>query len=250
MLNKWSANKDAIALWFIKFPVISGQDDIQRLFTFVDWLLELGETEEVYRLVNTGGANPYRSDSGIRYSEFLKRELERTGRIPLFWGDRFIAENRDDRLRTPGKICYYDTQGKVIEREIEDMGILLQELRPDRIAPENMRHMFGVAPVAIEGFEVHLDESIPDMSRRPTVIVGTHTDIWFPKVRGYLEAEPDASRKDNQVLAQCHTPRFNRFLQKVHELALEMGAEWKLDLEECHPFYRDLITETGIRLDV
>jgi hypothetical protein len=100
------------------------------------------------------------------------------------------------------------------------------------------------------------------------------TDIWFPRVNGYME---DIERDeiyhydengnytlikpgpydfyqwfDNRELALVHTPRLNRFLQRVRQWTVECGGAWSIESADCHMslFAEQLWNEDGIILDI
>jgi len=57
------------------------------------------------------------------------------------------------------------------------------------------------------------------------VLIGIHSDIWFPWVYG--SAHPDADHRrmfDNRELASRHTPRLNGFLGEVAAAARRVGG--------------------------
>ena len=96
--------------------------------------------------------------------------------------------------------------------------------------------------------------------RTANLHIGLPSDIWFPYVWGHLEdidrilrhADGNPRRDahfnevkqprwehvgqwyDNRELALQHTPRFNRFLQRVRQLGLDYGGTWAMDLSLIH----------------
>jgi hypothetical protein len=101
------------------------------------------------------------------------------------------------------------------------------------------------------------------------------TDIWFPRVYGYMEdierdeifqEHEDGSYSlikpgpydfyqwfDNRELALVHTPRLNRFLQRVRQWTVECGGSWSIDRAACcdELLISDLLwNEDGIILDL
>jgi hypothetical protein len=43
------------------------------------------------------------------------------------------APTRDGVLRTPAQLCYFDSTGKAVSRDVDNAGELLARLRPDDI---------------------------------------------------------------------------------------------------------------------
>jgi hypothetical protein len=101
------------------------------------------------------------------------------------------------------------------------------------------------------------------------------TDIWFPRVYGYMEdierdkifqEHEDGSYSlikpgpydfyqwfDNRELALVHTPRLNRFLQRVRQWTVDCGGSWSIDRAACcdELIISDLLwNEDGIILDI
>ena len=92
------------------------------------------------------------------------------------------------------------------------------------------------------------------------VSIQLETDIWFPRVLGFLDREEESDPRrgpddmyDNSALAARHTPRLNRFIASVREAALDLGAQWELeefDEPGLHIHYIPMCHETGIALDL
>jgi hypothetical protein len=246
-VNYWVATNYAFAVWRAQF--ITGQDEqgIQQILNFVREVIRAGEKEEVFRLLEIGQPYPiYHFDIDGLYVDFLKKHVQANSTIPLFELGTFIYPSSEGgQLRTPGKICYYTSEQEIAESEVENVGTLLRQLRPDddEIVAG---FMMPIAPLHISGRISQVGEK-----QRITVSISVHTDIWFPWVMGVLEedysAKSNQSRYDNRALATCHTPRLNHFLTRIRETTLELGGTWEIDTDA--PSYMSMVTEMGISLE-
>lgn len=166
----------------------------------------------------------------------------------MFPLSRGVIYTEAGTVRTPGRICYYDAQGNLAEGRVYDAGKLIRELRGE---PE---HTFtqAVAPITVIGTFVSIENSKSHSPRLPeaVVFINLATDLWFPKVVGYLEQGLGKQKEmyDNSELAACHTPRFNHFLQTVRQITLSMGGKWYTEISGEHSRYVHMITDTGIKL--
>lgn len=81
------------------------------------------------------------------------------------------------------------------------------------------------------------------------------TDIWFPRVAGFLEdvnLPSDLSEMfDNSELASRHTPRLNRFLNSIYNLVQDLGGEWEFVKPEGEGrLYKTMCNLHGIELNL
>lgn len=134
------------------------------------------------------------------------------------------------RFVTPGTICWHEA-GERREGEVAFVGPLLNRLRPD--APESTwDHIAWVPPVSVSVF-------------RDFVSITLMTDVWFPRVIGFLEEDWPDVMLDNAELAACHTPRLNTFLHAVRDAA----DEWFSDAaDDFGTRYADMVSDDGIWL--
>jgi len=139
----------------------------------------------------------------------------------------------------PARLAFYRGD-RIVEEEVVDVGVLLQELRPD-----HDRSVTGSAPpVEVRGKPVRVDSA-----KEVFVEITLPTDIWFPRVMG-MEDEYNLEPYDNSALAQLHTPRLNAFLREVRDKTLALGGRWeKLDVNGIAVNYLDQWDEFGIRLE-
>jgi hypothetical protein len=190
-----------------------------------------GERHAVFRVVTVpiGGGDPAPFDyltnlgRGARPFEFLPEEAP-AGR----------------RFATPGRICWQEPDGRLVEGEVAELGPLLKRLRPDAAPWAADLFMAHVPPVVVRAFKGVID-------------VDLRTDIWFPRILGILDGNaplpPAPPSRDNTMLANGHTPRLNAFLADVREAARALGGTWRLKPVDGLPRYAAMTDELGVVLD-
>jgi hypothetical protein len=273
--NHWVASEEIrYANWQAKFP--KGQMvDPWELWPFLKGVLQAGEEEGVFRIAEVGaGESPdYSGTSGQSYTEFAEQILIQEGRLTFF---------KDiERCNAPAWLCYYDLEGNLVKAEIPSrrefggLGGLLRQLRPDveqdskgswLYQDYNPLGLYGQRGIAWkrEDFPEWTDKEFEetDKFQQAYLNIETYTDIWFPWVSGHLENEDRGWRTDiidgkvivykegelydNRELAHCHTPRLNRFIQRVKQLTLDYGGKWSIDTRDDSKKYWN---EDGIVLD-
>lgn len=257
MVNRWVTRMSPpFAEWEMRLPAISDEAGVGTLLKFVTSFLEIGHREDVYRIMETRGPDAFRLDSGQTYTDYLRQATGRLGFIPLFTLGFGVAPTDAGLVRTPGRVCFYDSRGEMVEEEVENSGRLLASLRPQDVAEAGSRCMASMAPLTVMGEKVYTGNGHGpnDAAQRPIrVKVSLQTDIWFPRVLGILEdvfpAPNEEGMYDNRELALCHTPRLNRFLAGVQELVTEAGGEWELLAPEgSAEHYAGMVSENGISL--
>jgi hypothetical protein len=258
--NYWIVHEESkFAHWSADFP--RGQmNNLWEQWAFAKEVLQAGQEEGVYRITSASqyphNYGDYEEASGQSYNERTERILREHGMLAFF--------NDIGRCVATSRLCYYDLQGKVMEAEVDCPGMLLRQLRPDLEKSWKIQHYQSQDPNPIRlwglGGRVWKREERPEWTDeefeenkclKVHLEIETATDIWFPKVWGYLE-EVDreqtdeqgrivfnekgtlALRKpewedmsgwfDNRELAQCHTPRFNNFIQRVRQITLNYGG--------------------------
>jgi hypothetical protein len=267
--NRWVVSEEdkyaKFAHWTAKFP--QGQMiDPWEMWPFAKGVLLAGEEEGVFRIAEVGAGKPpdYSSTSGQSYVEFVEQILLKEGTLNFF---------KDiERCNALARLCYYDLEGKVAEAEIDCPGELLSQLRPD-VDQEQKDYWLSRDhnPLELRGqrawerkrenFPSYTDREFEENRFRQTyLVIETYTDIWFPEVKGYLEdwGEDDHGQsivwktrqwQDNRELALCHTPRLNRFIQRVKRLTLDYGGEWSIDRADAKGSWESHWNEDGIILD-
>lgn len=253
--NFWTARKDARVSWQAEFAPPASAGNLETLLRLTRAILATGERESIYRVLETCAPHTFRAAPGWDYADHLQQRFAETGVLPLFVEGSGVAPTAEGRLRTPGRICYFDA-GNVTEADVDDLGALLGRLHPEKARDGFLagRFMARVAPVAVSGHPLRLGQREFFGGLRPTLLrVDLHSDIWLPWVLGGLEERPAPTVRglwDNRRLAACHTPRFNRFLGNVREAVLAAGGAWSLlELEGSARQYAFMVTEHGIRLD-
>ncbi len=251
MKNHWCTHSDAFATWYITFPPVSQATDIDNLLEFAQHLLEVGEREQIYRVLETRSPNAFKATANYTYIQYLRDiAASESQRLPLFNDGGGAATTERGTLRAPARICFYNQMGNLVEQEIENVGLLLKELRPDAVELCSYKHIKQVEPVSVIGPNLSLS-IVRDTSKLwPVRIrISLFCDIWFSLVGGYLDLEKEVHFFDNRELACCHTPRLNRFISNVRQLTLSFGGSWKVGDVEVSKLYKNRITEDGITLE-
>ncbi|MBI5929425.1 MAG: hypothetical protein HY862_08960 [Chloroflexi bacterium] len=216
----------------------------------MDALLKFGEEEQVWSLLRDAHncGEVFEAGKGYPYSEFIARTLEKHGVVPLPSMSDYGMYN-PDAYRCTSLICFYNRERKLIQEKIEDTGALLQKLRPDPNETDVEFYILPTPPIYIFG-DIWDDKAI--------IRIELHTDIWFPWVKGFLDDpsefpthyDPQRKMFDNRILANCHTVRLNRFLEKVRELTLNHEGIWHgVDGAAGIRDYVSQLGDVGIRLD-
>jgi hypothetical protein len=196
----------------------------------------------------------YEEASGQSYIECVEKTLREYGKLRFF---------KDIGACKPSaRLCYFDVQGNRVEAEVSFPGELLRELRPDLKKRRGHYTYEDHNPIKLWGYGARVrkreefsemtDAEYEEVKFQPVYLgISTHTDIWFPKVWGYQEDVDRILRDDegnsifneegdlalrkpewedmsgwfnNRELAQCHTPRFNNFIQRVRQITLNYGG--------------------------
>jgi hypothetical protein len=252
MLNFWVSSKEILAGWRGKFSFEAGLSNLDQQLSFLVKVNEAAEQEHVRQALEPPiGHSEYLKDSdSSRYThaQYLQAYYFQTGEIS------YCSSISSTRL------CYYDLEGKLVESDIKDAGKLLETLHPDKewcrrnmsygvpvrliVQPERVSSSLSKVNIS--------DAQSTDVEEERTVEVSIflYSDIWFPWVVGWLEERrtPD-DKYDNRELAQCHTPRLNRFISTVRELILDYGGNWSIAYPDPFiGFYASMLTEHGILL--
>jgi hypothetical protein len=236
--NHWiTFVNDVVVRWGAFLPAPCGR--IDALVQFGARVVDAGARHAVYRVVRLPADRPYVAD-GQSFESYLREEARRRGRVPLFPVDAGPGPG----LCTLSRLAFYrgDT---IVEEEVDDIGELLRELRPDRIRTRGM-FMRSAPAVCVVGEAAAIDKT-----RDVRIQVRLDTDIWFPHVMGMLEDPPEDGEKpdmyDNRALAERHTPRLNAFLGELRQLAIELGGRWEqLEVDGVAVNYAHMWNEKGI----
>jgi hypothetical protein len=255
-----------VARWNIDFPV-GKLLDRWELWAYWKGILEAGEREAVYRVVET--EEPYKYEASVdgAYVPYMEKLLQKTQEhVPQYFrhlrGGPYRTQS--GALITPARLAYYGLDGDLVEAEVADMGALLQQLRTD-ISEWDRDYMAHKRPLELYGNPgvVREGEDGRPYTRQTYLTITLDTDIWFPKVRGFLhkriadetwegswyEKRPSQEWYDNSELASHHTPRFNRFMATVKQLTLEFSGQIVCDKCDDCSATDDQWNEDGIILD-
>jgi hypothetical protein len=299
--NYWVSREEyPFVTWSATFP--NGPIEPRDYLEFLKAVLAAAEQEEVFRVVRAPLRKSdrkyypeeywdYRAQpGGPTYAQFVEQVFAETGKLILPWqlfsSPGFLEEYR---VIAPGKLSYYETDGRLVEAEVEDIGALLRRLRPYEIpdgfseeewlAHEDYRNdnyddykaygsaLFFYGQLGSDETEwaaFKAWENLPAGMRNPEdepyvretyLTINLYTDIWFPKVKGFIEnirpLSPHIPGRmfDNQELALRHTPRLNRFLRSVKKLIEGRGGHMDVDCSNFQEFYGSMCSEGGIILD-
>jgi hypothetical protein len=232
-INYWMSSRDVtFGSWWIEFKDRQMLDP-ERQMAFYIRFLEAGERERVLVVKQTeeGLPFPYHESMGISYSQHLKQVAHYRDRGMHFL-DGISGSIRKQIITS--HLCYYDSDGRLTEGEINDVAQLLQEVRAADIEYAHSRDVYPNHPI-----KIYTDWQTPDYDGSGSslvICIKLNTNIWFPQVcsRFHRDIENESGNyssedaTNNLELARCHTPRFNRFLAEVKQLTLEFGGEWEL----------------------
>lgn len=219
--NHWITFPDhRVAGWEATLPGPRG--DAERLVQLGIALVDAGKRHGVW--------NAQRFATTADFEAYVRTAVGERGTVPLLFGES-----------TPGHVaCYRD--GRIVELEVADVGVLLRELRPDR--PTSVTR--SAPPVVVRGASLRVDHA-----EDVVIEIRLDTDLWFPRVMGMCEPIPDdedaPESYDNRELAARHTPRLNRFLAEVRKRTIELGGRWTmLDADGIARNYTDQWDASGI----
>ena len=246
MKNYWVANpvpdRRNLGYWYIDLPNLPHSKRLNILLAFAQRFMEIGRQYNIIRFAGMGDIS-FKSDQD--YLDYMNSVAMTTDEVPFF----AIGREKDRSkipLRIATRLCYYNLKGEIEEKEVDDLGALLRELRPDRsqALPYLMR---CEESIRVGGCYVTLEKEAPHDA---FMYIRLLSDIWFPIVQGYMEEDYsfDETYRDNRDIAHCHTPRLNSFLADLRQLAEEVGGTWRHDKPMTYP-YNLMFDETGVILD-
>jgi hypothetical protein len=221
-INRWVVDKDYSIIG--KFPHWQGKilrnKNEEKLEETTRKIYALAYEEELYRIVNKGEqGDDVKTLFGLTKFDFhsVKRKDG---------SDGFINEEGLDwfnNCEQQCKVSYYNLDGQITTKWVENFFIFHANLRPEKYTKldRNNRMYTRFLPIQVE-------ESYDDGYE--TYIVHLCSDIWFPRVVGWLDSEGQSY--DNSELAALNIPRLNRFLQRTKELILSLGGKWELGARE------------------
>lgn len=252
MTNYWMCRMDPpLAQWECCFDNTSRAVTLSQLIEFSRRLILAGTKLDVYSILEVPGPFAFKLSPEHAYPDHLMRIAETTSKLPFFDLGFGVAKTPAGILRTPGRVCYYDSDNILIERPVENLGVLLRQLRPDDV-DWGEGFMMQVAPVSISG-QTHILEDNQLPLQKIRIFISLCTDIWFTKVLGFLEDDFNIRGNgkwfSNTVLATCHTPRLNEFLSSVRKDTIDLGGNWHLvPAKGSATHYAGMINESGVIL--
>jgi hypothetical protein len=228
--NHWISSRDReFGSWWAALTdrrMLDRQGQLEFYLKF----LEAGERERLLVVKQSSVQNPfsYRESMGISYSQHLKQTVHHHGEHFL---NGLYGNIWDTQIAS--RLCYYDLDGCLTEGEVENIGGLLGELRPQDLEyGDRWEGFHHNRPIEIyyNWYDPGYDGDEPVFAVR----IQLPTDIWYPEVEGFLDKNiinwtgvyPSEDWMDNLELSRCHTPRLNRFLAEFKQLTLEFGGEW------------------------
>jgi hypothetical protein len=277
--NQWKVQEDNMyAHWMISFPSTRMLND-RELWGFISKLLIAAEENKIMKILETRCFSEeekkyyFNINRGESFIEFISRVLEEEGKL--------LTRQIFSEPYALTKICYYNVTGVIVEKEICFPGLALKENRPelDYWYLEQLSAIILWGGRGGMGYSYSEEEDDGELMsnefiengvkyRAPGLSIHTNTDIWFPKVMGgYDESYEDRGWSfrmgengeytdfkegewyDNSELALCHTPRLNKFIQRVKELTLEYDGVWTIDRYDTANNYHSQWNEDGIILD-
>jgi hypothetical protein len=238
--------------WKIQFPKKRFKA-YKELWPFIKTILEVGQREEIFRvLADTEEFRQFIHDvnTGVLPTPYLENLHQ--GDSSRILTERFKISTLPEyahRLQAVTKISCYKLNGKLTDMYVDKTELEWFSRRYHQgLFPDKSRYGRGYlsSGSCINFFEQLDPEYSPD---RCCVDIELCSDIWFPRVEGYVEIGRGYKKGyDNSELANRHTPRLNRFLEAIANQVIKMGGEWSIS-SDVDPRYRERMTLTGIKLD-
>jgi len=225
--NQWiSTSKEVFARWRVTIPPPRG--DIEPALQFALAVAAAGEQEQVWTPIRLRAAIPFERSAAASLEVHLRTLIAERGAAPMFHVGSEVGSSAN---LTPALLSYFDEAGNIVDAEVANVGDLVRQLHR-RTAPLTNRSCGAVSPVILDGPPL-----FPGGDRALQLDIRLQTDIWFPRVDGWIEDEAEdgdleadwsAGPHDNSALAARHTPRFNRFLAEVRRAAIAVGGSLEL----------------------
>jgi hypothetical protein len=238
MRNYWVQKANWFYAWRCSLDPL--QVTIRSLSEFAIAVNDLLEKENI--LVVDSFDNPrslyrYRRVEHGSMATFCRQLFEQQGLIQFPFAD---LESEDNAVNTT--LAYYNANNKLVEKPVQDLGLLLRDLEPVPGAISGYLRRRGFSPIVASG----LVFKPSDIRNYQTVGFGLHTysNIWAPYC--YWTGHPWSEQHlffDNRPLAYRHTTRLNRVLSQLADMTAELGGTWTINEPGL------FATERGINLE-
>jgi len=245
--NAWTSDHDTLLCWIADLTPIKA--DANELLAWQRTVLEGGERLHVFRVLEAPAVD-YERDRDGPFPLYLDDRCRSTGELDLFSFTRGgILPVDGRRLRATAKVAHFDAEGNIQETEVDDVGDLLQKLRPGDV-DHGWIHMRHGPPLGIDpSISPPLTPEKLARARRIEVRFRLFSDIWMPWVVGSLEPPGSDCPQDNRPLAARHTARLNAFLHAVSAATEACGGRWffEHELTPAGPYYP--VSDAGVDLN-
>lgn len=287
--NHWVVSDEYhCAEWILEFPKGAMLDPWEQ-WLFWKQVFQIGKEEEVYRIIEARDPafrDEYvwisEEDYIFRVEQMLKERKEPCLLMDIeYWN----VIGRLCHYDLEGNIIEAE-----IGRDLAELLHQLRpNVDFDHYLNEDYRGTTGPPSLRLWGHEAlmrkredwssYTDEEFYEQGhqfRTAKLHIGLPSDIWFPYVWGRIEdidrfqrdenGNPCRDKQfnemyqprwddvsqwyDNRELALQHTPRLNRFLQRVKQLGLDQGGTWQVERAGSIKSSERIWNEEGIILDI
>jgi hypothetical protein len=242
MKNLWVQTENPFVTWHADVTPLLGKPE--SLVELVCAICDVGAEQEVFVPVEVPRLGFARGRTAS-ISALVRQRWTDHGIVELFQSLR--------GARAEARPAWFDRDDRIIEGNIDDLGLLLTTLQPVPGAIYPNYRAPGFAPVAFSGWSLAYPDrrALAETPRdRVTFGCSLHSDIWFPFVLGFAHPQCDLEHWfDNRELETRHTPRLNAFIERCATLVTEAGARWYVEPAESNRLVAAWVNERGIRLD-
>lgn len=235
-----------MAEWQVSLnPTDDLETTVNNAWTFLEYLLLQAKTERVFEIVADFYDNDQQKLDYVSYCKMKYYTESKLNLLPSWLRGK-------DKFPFRQEVCCYNLQGEVEAFTTQNLGGLLESLRPD-IQNDNLKFDYMPPIIGLNIYQVRTLLNSSSIQKKPIDInIQIPSNIWFPKVIDQLGDKYDYDADDyvwvdNRELAACNTPRLNRFLMHVREKALEMKGGW--ELIEVHTYFHPEAYEEMVSVD-
>lgn len=254
--NSWVTSNDlgnSYAGWEVSFPYPKDDIEMNRLLRLFKEISIIGEETEIYHIEKVDPESSIVTP--CTYSDELEKIFLESGELHSFGVDHGIKYKL--KYLCSSKLRYYDSQGNTQEEFVKDMRSLLLDNHLVSLSDSNVHLIYSTPPILISIYAVDLKYNSKHQLDTFEISINLHTDIWFPWVKGFLEDDISSINTsihpilgvayDNREIANYHTPRLNKFLQKISGLIVHYGGTWEKGGDT--QAYEEMFTIEGIIID-